>query len=122
MEHLFTKLRPKRSFYQKSIPLLRPRKLAHSLINISVEYMDKFEKKEMTGLFKINTTKDYCKGRKEPVIPKRHKEKIERQLEDNIITKVRNIFRILKGNKQIRDKIKRGIITLFEEEEDYYNQ
>ena len=53
--------RPKKYFYQKPSPLPRPKKLARSLSNICIEYMDKFEEKEMIKkkLFTKNTWYDW---------------------------------------------------------------
>ena len=52
MENIFTKPvplpKPKKYFYQKCTCLPRPRKLAHSPINMFVKDIDKFEEKEMT--------------------------------------------------------------------------
>ena len=70
------------------------------------------------SLFKSNTTEDYYKqtpvnnvyrGGKEPRKPKTHKEKLKQQSEDNIIKDVRNLFKLKKENKAIKDRIIKDI-------------
>ena len=40
--------------------------------------------------------------------------------EDNIIKHIRNLFKLKKEKKTIKDRIIRDIKTLFEQEDDYY--
>ena len=54
-------------------------------------------------------------------VKKPRKLKIQKQSEDNIIRNTRNLFKLKKKKKAIKDKIFRDIKTLFEQQkEDYY--
>ena len=44
----------------------------------------------------------------------------EKQKENNIIKDVRNLFRLSKENKAVKDRVIIDIRKLFEHEEDYY--
>ena len=44
----------------------------------------------------------------------------EKQKENNIIKDVRNLFRLSKENKAVKDRVIIDIRNLFEREEDYY--
>ena len=46
--------------------------------------------------------------------------KIQEQSEDNIIKNLRNIFKLKKGNKSIKDRIIRYIKTIFKQQKEYY--
>ena len=62
MKNLFANLvQPKKSFCRKATPSSISRKLAHSLINIALKDMDKFEEIEMMEMrrFTKNTWYDF---------------------------------------------------------------
>ena len=46
--------------------------------------------------------------------------KIQEQSEGNIIKNLRNLFKLKKGNKSIKDRIIRYIKTLFKQQKEYY--
>ena len=68
-------------------------------------------------LFKI---KDYSQWKHVKIVygggQKWNKLKIQKQSEDNIIENIRNLFKIKKENKSIKDKIIRDIKTLIEQQ------
>ena len=48
------------------------------------------------------------------------KPKTQKQSEGNIIKSIRNLFILKIGNKEIKDRIIRDIMTFFEQEDEYY--
>ena len=70
-------------------------------------------------------TEDYSKPNRVKTVygseKKPNKLKILKQSEeDNIIKKIRNLFKLNKGNEPIKDRIIRDIKTLFEQGKDYH--
>ena len=100
-------------------------------INISINDMDKFEKKELTKkrTFTKNTwydwydwliyyikTKDYNK----PELVKTVYGNGKKESEENIIKSIRNLSKLKKEKEEIKDRIIRDIKALFKKEDDYY--
>ena len=70
------------------------------------------------SLFKTNTTEDFSKptsvNNVYGGVKKQRKPKIKKQLEENIIKDVRNLFSLKKENEAIKNRIIRVIKNLFE--------
>ena len=81
--------------------------------------VNRFEDKVLS-LFETSTPKDYGEKTMYSRGKKPSKPKTQNQFEENIIKSIRNLFKLKRETKTIKDRIIRDVRALFEQENDYY--